>query len=483
MTSCTGGNDWNEIKVNTKEINYALLIGQLDHNDSNARTHGTRYIFNTLGNSDIEASKGNENSFNPKVNNEYGFPRTCFDNDSDFNEYGLGGNTRFTVKEIEHGEQRSTGGATWDAITASENSSLWITKHSSDLWHDDEGGSHRGQSLSFVASNNDGMAMGALMSGFWHKGMPIFGYDGNADALLSIAKGELTGTVEADTSSQCAAVYMLIRNVLAWNKGDEKFKSIDDVLKYGFCHTEGSETIHYDSAYGYVPKLMNNKAEEGTPEYSLMSYSQSITLKGNGGQRDIMDFVSKDESGKFTPLSASDRFDIDNKDGQIHGVDGEKPMKIYQSYYSNTDTYLLSSVKPLFDHLGKTDLFNVSPDSYVSFGNGNDEVSSFNELDNQLQIKDYDAFIINMVKQDSAERYLEKIYNAYKNDKGIVMQPVIFFNRQPLDREIMKKAVDEGKFRFVYYVGMDAVQGGYIQGEMIQQYLCNKYVKAHKENK
>ena len=75
-----------------KVLNYALLIGQIDHNDSAARTAGIREALGTRPTThDTNANKEKAVKGSLKL-----------------------GETTFEVNEVASGEQKSTAGATWD---------------------------------------------------------------------------------------------------------------------------------------------------------------------------------------------------------------------------------------------------------------------------------------------------------------------------------------------------------------------------------
>ena len=70
-----------------------------------------------------------------------------------------------------------TDGSTWNANAATEAMGGWATKFA--------------DQIDMVVSNNDGMAMGCLQASNYPAGVPIFGYDANADAIEAIGAGKL----------------------------------------------------------------------------------------------------------------------------------------------------------------------------------------------------------------------------------------------------------------------------------------------------
>ena len=93
-----------------------------------------------------------------------------------------------------------TDGSTWNANAATEAMGGWATKF--------------GTAIDMVVSNNDGMAMGCLQASNYPAGVPIFGYDANADAIEAIGAGKLTGTVSQNVDAQAAGTLQVLRNLL-----------------------------------------------------------------------------------------------------------------------------------------------------------------------------------------------------------------------------------------------------------------------------
>jgi len=178
LAACGGSAwTWDAAKADG-ELNYVLLIGQIDHNDSAARTAGIRDALGTRA----TVKTANANSENPKEG-----------------KLTLG-TTEYKTVELEHAEQKAQGGATWDQATATSTAEAWINKH--------------GSKIDFFVSNNDGMAEGAIGASNWIKGTPIFGYDANASTLELIDEGKVMGTVDQNVPAQIGGLYMLARNAI-----------------------------------------------------------------------------------------------------------------------------------------------------------------------------------------------------------------------------------------------------------------------------
>lgn len=155
-------------------IGYVLCIGDVGHNDSKARTAGIRQALGTW-NGSTDPGTAKEGSVT------------------------VGGKT-FKVVELEGKAMTGTDGSTWNANAATEAMGGWATKF--------------GTAIDMVVSNNDGMAMGCLQASNYPAGVPIFGYDANADAIEAIGAGKLTGTVSQNVDAQATATLQVLRNLL-----------------------------------------------------------------------------------------------------------------------------------------------------------------------------------------------------------------------------------------------------------------------------
>ncbi|WP_024469485.1 substrate-binding domain-containing protein, partial [Treponema pedis] len=146
-------------------LGYVLCIGDVGHNDSKARTEGIRKALGTW-NGSTDPGSVQEGSVT------------------------IGGKT-FKVVELEGKAMTGTDGSTWNANAATEAMGGWATKFA--------------DKIDMVISNNDGMAMGCLQASNYPTGVPIFGYDANADAIEAVGKGMLTGTVSQNVDAQATA--------------------------------------------------------------------------------------------------------------------------------------------------------------------------------------------------------------------------------------------------------------------------------------
>ena len=175
-------------------IGYVLCIGDVGHNDSKARTEGIRKALGTW-NGSTDPTNSKEGSV------------------------VVGGKT-FKVVELEGKAMTGTDGSTWNANAATEAMGGWATKF--------------GTQIDMVVSNNDGMAMGCLQASNYPAGVPIFGYDANADAIEAIGAGKLSGTVSQNVDAQATATLQVLRNLLDGLTGSDVYtKGISEPDQYG----------------------------------------------------------------------------------------------------------------------------------------------------------------------------------------------------------------------------------------------------------
>lgn len=130
------------------------------------------------------------------------------------------GGKKFKVVELEGKAMTGTDGSTWNANAATEAMGNWATKFA--------------DKIDMVVSNNDGMAMGCLQASNYPAGVPIFGYDANADAVDAIGKGQLTGTVSQNVDAQATATLQILRNLMDGLTGADVYKKgISEPDQYG----------------------------------------------------------------------------------------------------------------------------------------------------------------------------------------------------------------------------------------------------------
>lgn len=299
-------------------IGYVLCIGDVGHNDSKARTEGIRKALGTWN-----------GSTDPIVKKD--------------GSVVVGGKT-FKVVELEGKAMTGTDGSTWNANAATEAMGGWATKFDTEI--------------DMVVSNNDGMAMGCLQASNFPAGIPIFGYDANADAIEAIGAGKLTGTVSQNVDAQAAGTLQVLRNLL-------------DGLTGSDVYTKG-----FSSADQYGNKITP------TVEYKA------------------------DVKGLFAlngPVDASNwkNYTEGTRDAGIKKVTAPA-KKVLLTIYNSADNFLSSSYLPALRYYAPL----MGIELTVVQGDGQNESSC---LDKFTNLGNFDAYAINMVKTNSGSEYTSKL--------------------------------------------------------------------------
>ena len=299
-------------------IGYVLCVGDVGHNDSKARTEGIRKALGTWNG-------------------------TTDPTDSKIGSVKIGGKT-LKVVELEGKALTGSDGSTLNANAATDAMGGWATKY--------------GTQLDMVVSNNDGMAMGCLQASNYPAGVPIFGYDANADAIEAIGSGKLTGTVSQNVDAQATATLQVIRNLLDGLEGE-------DVYKKGIFEAD-SNGNKISAEITYVPET-------------------KAVLALNAG-------VNSDNWKQYT---------AGNRDKGIKQTNAAK-KKVLLTIYNAADNFLSSSYLPALNYYAP--LLNL--DLTVVQGDGQNEASC---LDKFTNLNSFDAYAINMVKTNSGRDYTDKL--------------------------------------------------------------------------
>ena len=297
---------------------YVLCIGDVGHNDSKARTEGIRRALGTWA-----------GSTDPGVVQ----PGTIT----------IAGKT-LKVVELEGKAMTGTDGSTWNANAATEAMGGWATKFA--------------DQIDMVVSNNDGMAMGCLQASNYPAGVPIFGYDANADAIEAIGAGKLSGTVSQNVDAQATATLQVLRNLLDGLTGADVYtKGISVADKYG---NKITAPVQY---WADVKAVMAENS--GVNAENWQNYS--------GGSRDA----------------------------GIKQTQADK-KKVLLTIYNSADNFLSSSYVPALKYYAP--LLNI--DLTIVQGDGQNESSC---LDRFTNLNNFDAFAVNMVKTNSGADYTGKL--------------------------------------------------------------------------
>ena len=297
-------------------IGYVLCIGDVGHNDSKARTEGIRKALGTW-NGSTDPTNSKEGSV------------------------VVGGKT-FKVVELEGKAMTGTDGSTWNANAATEAMGGWATKF--------------GTQIDMVVSNNDGMAMGCLQASNYPAGVPIFGYDANADAIEAIGAGKLSGTVSQNVDAQATATLHVLRNLLDGLTGSDVYtKGISEPDQYG---NQISAPVAYWA-------------------------DQKAVMAANSG-------VNSDNWQMYT---------AGTRDAGIKQSTAPA-KKVLLTIYNAGDNFLSSSYIPALQYYAPLLNINLT----IVQGDGQNESSC---LDKFTNLSNFDAYAINMVKTNSASNYLD----------------------------------------------------------------------------
>ncbi len=299
-------------------IGYVLCIGDVGHNDSKARTQGIREALGTWAGS-TDPGVAQEGSANV-------------------------GGTTMPVVELDSRAMTGTDGTTWNANAATDAMSNWATR--------------LGDQIDMVISNNDGMAMGCLQASNYPEGVPIFGYDANADAIEAIGAGRLTGTVSQNVDAQATATLQVIRNLLDGLTGDAVVTSgITEPDQYG---NKISASVDY---------VAETKA--------LLAQNTGVN------------------ASNWTEYQAGAR------DAGIKQTDAPE-KNVLLTIYNSGDNFLSSSYIPALNYYAPLLNINLT----IVQGDGQNESSC---LDRFTNLGNFDAYAINMVKTNSGWDYLDKL--------------------------------------------------------------------------
>ena len=299
-------------------IGYVLCIGDVGHNDSKARTQGIREALGTWAGS-TDPGVAQEGSANV-------------------------GGTTMKVVELDSRAMTGTDGTTWNANAATDAMGGWATR--------------LGDQIDMVISNNDGMAMGCLQASNYPAGVPIFGYDANADAIEAIGAGTLTGTVSQNVDAQATATLQVIRNLLDGLTGDAVVTAgITEPDQYG---------NKISAAVDYVPETK-----------ALLAQNTGVN------------------ASNWTEYQAGAR------DAGIKQTEAPE-KRVILTIYNSGDNFLSSSYIPALQYYAQ--LMNI--DLTIVQGDGQKESSC---LDRFMNLNSYDAYAINMVRTNSGRDYLDRL--------------------------------------------------------------------------
>ncbi len=310
-------------------IGYVLAIGDIGHNDSIARTRGVRKALDTA------VEDGGAIKSDPVGINADGSATAVKDG-----KLTIGGK-EYTVRELASQEMKNSAGATWDAATAGNTITTWVSTF--------------GDQIDVVASNNDGMGMAMFNAWSNENKVPTFGYDANSDAVEAIANG-YGGTISQHADVQAYLTLRVLRNALDGVDIDTGIGTADD-----------AGNVLSDDVYKYV-------------ESQRSYYALNVAVTADN----YKDFL--DATVPYAPVS--------NQLSQ----DTHATKNVWLNIYNAADNFLSATYQPLLQKYD--DILNLNVE-YIG-GDGQTEANITNRLGNPSQ---YDAFAINMVKTDNSASY------------------------------------------------------------------------------
>ena len=310
-------------------IGYVLAIGDIGHNDSIARTRGVRKALDTA------VEDGGAIKSDPVGMNADGSATAVKDG-----KLTIGGK-EYTVRELASQEMKNSAGATWDAATAGNTITTWVSTF--------------GDQIDIVASNNDGMGMAMFNAWSNENKVPTFGYDANSDAVEAIANG-YGGTISQHADVQAYLTLRVLRNALDGVDIDTGIGTPDD-----------AGNVLSDDVYKYV-----------ADQRSYYALNVAVTADN------YKDFL--DATVPYAPVS--------NQLSQ----DSHPTKSVWLNIYNAADNFLSATYQPLLQNYD--DILNLNVE-YIG-GDGQTEANITNRLGNPSQ---YDAFAINMVKTDNSASY------------------------------------------------------------------------------
>ena len=210
----------------------------------------------------------------------------------------------------------------------------------------------------FLNSSIETVYNNSVLASNYPAGVPVFGYDANADAIEAIGAGKLTGTVSQNVDAQATATLQVLRNLLDGLTGE-------DVYKKGI-----SEPDSYGNKISAPVQYVD---------------STKALLAENSGVN----------SGNWQQYTAG------NRDAGVKKSTAPS-KKVLLTIYNSADNFLSSSYLPALQYYAP--LLNI--DLTVVQGDGQNESSC---LDRFTNLNNYDAYAINMVKTNSGRDYTDKL--------------------------------------------------------------------------
>ncbi len=257
------------------------------------------------------------------------------------------GQTIFQTQEIDSKVMKDKNGTAWSAKTASEMMTYWLRVF--------------GNKIDFVISNNDAMAISCLNTKGFPKGIPLFGYDANSEALSAIEQGEMTGTVSQSFDYQAAMTMLMMRSLLDGTSAED-------------CVANGTETADKWGNKIKAP-IINDTS------------NRSVLVKNS--------IVTKANLESFRKA-----FKHDSGIKHIERENTEK--KILMTVYNENSYFTAKQLLPAMKYYAEALNLNLT----IIAGNGHNDAVILQQINDVSQ---YDGFLLNLVSTAEGRAYLERL--------------------------------------------------------------------------
>ena len=140
-------------------------------------------------------------------------------------------------------------------------------------------------------------------------------------------------------------------------------------------------------------------------------------------------------------------------------IKSDKVLRVGVVTYTQDDPFINALADKLKENLKSMETEDLKISVSVKYGN--DDQQDQNYIVEEMIDAGCDVLCINLVDRTAPSRIIRMARN-----EDI---PVIFFNREPVREDLMQ-------WEKLYYVGCDAEQSGFMQGE-----IAEEYIKSHPE--
>ena len=205
------------------------------------------------------------------------------------------------------------------------------------------------------------MALACIKTKGFPRGIPVFGYDANDDALNAIEKGEMVGSISQSYDYQAAMIMLMMRNLVDGVHGDD-------------CVATGVS----------VPDRYGNKI---AAPMSYDRFSRTVLVRNSA--------VTKNNLAQFRKKF---RHDGGIKAIEKNGTEKKILMTVGNSSLAFESQQLVPAMKYYAEQL------NLS--LTILNGNGRNDSAILQQIGD---VSEYDGFLLNLVSTNQGRAYLERI--------------------------------------------------------------------------